>query len=347
MLVFGNNAGEKLTYVDSTLARVDKTLDSLIGINTFFISATDITVGGASGGPVVNRNGEAVAMTCAGVIATNSSYYLPLERAVRALKLYQKGEPITRGSLQVGFSHKTYEELQRMGMKMKHVARARSRFPESDGMLVVHRILAGGPGQKAGMQSGDILQMINGNLIHNYVQLLDELDNQVDSEVEICVLRDGEPITLKAKIQNLYEINPCEFIEVSDAIVHSLEYRVALHRNVPVKGVFLAAHGYMFQHLKSRNDTPYIVITALGNHEVADLDSFEKAIASYADGTEVSMRYFSLFDKSRNCVRNVTIDKHWHPFLRARYVLMDYIPFVLINSPGGMMKPANGITGSV
>lgn len=46
VLIMGNSAGEKLTYVESTIGRVDRNYEEALDCNTFYISATDITVGG-------------------------------------------------------------------------------------------------------------------------------------------------------------------------------------------------------------------------------------------------------------------------------------------------------------
>ena len=338
VIVFGNNAGEKLTYVDSTLGRTDKTLElANIGINTFFISATDITVGGASGGPVVNIHGEAVAMTCAGVVATNSSYYLPLQRVVRALKLLKEDKEITRGTIEVGFSYKSRQELLRTKMLPDGPSEITSEMFASDsesrrspgddstrdetspaGRLVVHKILPGGSGMEAGLVTGDVLEKINGEPISDYVQLLEVMDNSVGCDIHLTVFRSREIHEVSVRVKSLEDVNPSEFIEVSGAIVHSLEYRVALSRNIPIKGVFVAAHGYMFEVMCPASGNAFKVITGIGEHEVTDLDSFEKAVASYADGTEVSVRYFSIYDQSRTVARAITIDKHWYPFRRAK-----------------------------
>lgn len=337
VLVLGNNAGEKLTYVDSTLGRTDKTLEYSIGINTFFISATDITVGGASGGPVVNINGEAVAMTCAGVIATHSSYYLPLERVVRALKLLRQGKEITRGTIEVGFAYKSRAELLRTKMLPDGPSETTMEMPpayeesrlspgddsaldESSpaGRLVVHKILPGGSGMEAGLISGDVLEKINDVPVSDYKKLLEVMDDEVGNEIRLLVFRNRELCEVSVRVKSLESVNPNEFVEVSGAVVHSLEYRIALLRNIPMKGVFLAEHGYMFEVLRPASGHAFKVITGIGEHDVTDLDSFEKAIASFADGTEVSVRYISIYDQSKTYVKAVTIDKHWYPFRRAK-----------------------------
>mmetsp|Transcript_9253 Transcript_9253/g.10550 ORF Transcript_9253/g.10550 Transcript_9253/m.10550 type:complete len:971 (-) Transcript_9253:128-3040(-) len=316
VLVMGNNAGEKLTYVDSTLARTDRTLDTPNTYNTFFISATDISVRGSSGGPVLNDKGEAVGMTCCGILRTNSSFYLPLQRVVRSLLYLRRGLRVPRGTLQIAFSYQTYEELSRMGVSDENLNLVREDQDEAEGMLVVNRILAQGTGYKAGMRHGDVLKSLNGNIVHNYVDLESVLDDSVESDVDVSIIRAGDQINLSVRVQDLYEICANEYIEVSRAVVHKLEYGLALACNIPAEGVFLASHGYMFKALR-RTNAPS-VITGIGEYDTPDLDSFQKAMEEYPNGSQVAVRYFSVADKTKTNFARVTVDKRWYPFVRAQ-----------------------------
>lgn len=68
------------------------------------------TTGGSSGSPVLNYEGEAIALNAGGKIGTSASFYLPLDRVKRALQLIQQGKEVPRGTIQAVFQYKVKED---------------------------------------------------------------------------------------------------------------------------------------------------------------------------------------------------------------------------------------------
>lgn len=109
------------------------------------VAAASSTSGGSSGSPVLDSQGHAIAMNAGGKRQAASSFYIPLDRVVRALKLLQEGVAVPRGDLQVVWSHEAFDECRRLGLSRDAEARLRSCFPTETGALVVEQVIAGGP----------------------------------------------------------------------------------------------------------------------------------------------------------------------------------------------------------
>jgi len=319
--VVGNDAGEQLSILAGTIARLDRQAPDYgrgkyNDFNTFYLQAASGTSGGSSGSPVINIDGEVVALNAGANNSAASSFFLPLDRIERALELLREGSEVTRGTLQTMFESKAYDELVRLGLTEASEKLVRGAFPDGTGMLVVEQVIPDSPADGK-LSPGDILLRIDGRLITEFVPLAATLDQSVGEEIKIEVERGGRHVELDIVVSDLHAITPDEYLEFGDAIVNNLSYQQARHYNLPVRGVYVANPGYLL----SKAAVPRgAVIIEFDGEEIADITDLEQALAGLADGERARVRYVTLDNPQNTIVRPLKMDRVWFP---ARYCARD------------------------
>ncbi|RHY37848.1 hypothetical protein DYB25_008934, partial [Aphanomyces astaci] len=141
--VVGNDAAEKLAIASGTLARLDRDcpaygLNTYNDFNTFYFQASSGTSGGSSGSPVLNQDGQVVALNAGGKMGTSASFYLPLDRP--------------------------FDEVRRLGLPADTETELRQAFPTANGLLVVAEVLPSSSCASK-LHPGDVLLRVNGHLV--------------------------------------------------------------------------------------------------------------------------------------------------------------------------------------
>jgi len=315
--VIGNDAGEKISILDGTLARIDRTApsygtDSYNDFNTFYIQAATNTSGGSSGSPVVDVRGRVVALNAGGNTFAASSFYLPLDRVTRALERVQRDEPIPRGTLQTVFRLEPFDELVLLGLPSDVEGRFRAR-DQSRGMLKVSEVVPGGPAADV-LRPGDILVSLDGRPIDDFVALASWLDDHVGDVANVRIVRDGAEKDVEVTVQDLHAITPATYLEISRGFLHPLSYHLARNHHLPVRGVYLAAAGHMW----GAGGVPEgAVITHVDGVAVPDLDAMQAQLEAKADGERIRVRFFVVDDETQPFETVVAMDRRWNPMQRC------------------------------
>ncbi|KAI8597726.1 trypsin-like cysteine/serine peptidase domain-containing protein, partial [Dissophora ornata] len=313
--VVGNDAGEKLSILAGTLARLDRPAPEYgqgeyNDFNTFYLQAASSTSGGSSGSPVLDIEGHAIALNAGGASKASASYYLPLDRVKRALIYIQAGEQVPRGTLQTDFEYFPYDELRRLGLKISMEEQIRKHFPNETGMLVVKSVLPKGPAADR-LIPGDIVIRCNGEPIANFIQMFVVIDDSVEQNLTLTVVRgsNSQLLTFTFKVQDLHSITPDRFVEVGGGVVNELSYQLAHSYGQPCGGVYVATSGHM---LASASAWRKSIIVAVNNLPTPNLDAFIQAISTLADGARVPIRFYTLQKAFKEKIMIMHVDRHWH-----------------------------------
>lgn len=312
--VLGNDAGEKLSILSGVLARLDRDAPTYgrgryNDWNTFYLQAASGTSGGSSGSPVIDREGRVIALNAGARKGAASSFYLPLDRVVRALELVRAGQPVPRGTLGVELRRESFEDLARLGLSDAAATQARADHPSSPGLLVVRDVHRGGPGAGR-LQPGDVLLAIDGAPLSTFVPLEERLDERVDQRVTLTVERGGAPREVEILVGDLHALTPTRYVEVAGGLVHALSLQKARAYNARPGRPVVASDRWMFDRAGVPKSA---LIRSVGEHKTPTLDAFWEAVQALPDGARVPVRWSALNHASRSSVAVVTMDRALFP----------------------------------
>lgn len=317
--VVGNDAGEKLSILSGVISRLDRNApeygEGYSDFNTNYIQAAAAASGGSSGSPVVNKDGFAVALQAGGrADGAATDYFLPLDRPLRALDLIRKGQPVSRGTIQVQWILKPFDECRRLGLSPESEQAMRSAFPKETGMLVAEVVLPKGPAHTK-IEEGDLLIKVNGELLTQFVRLDSILDDSVGGKVSMLLQRGGEDLDIELDVGNLHDITPDRFVSVAGASFHDLSYQQARLYAIAMKdaGVFVCESAGSFRF--DGSDSGWLV-QEVDNKPTPNLDTFIEVMKAIPDRSRVVVLYKHLRDLHTSNTSIVTIDRHWHSKMR-------------------------------
>lgn len=154
---------------------------------------TDASINpGNSGGPLFNVQGEVVGINTA-IVASGQGigFAIPINVARDIIAQIKKKGKVTRGGIGVYVQKMTPDLARSFGLE------------ENKGALVAD-VLPGGAAETGGIRRGDIIVKFNGKGIDEMNELPRVVaSTPVGTEVEVGILREGKPLTLKLKVGEL------------------------------------------------------------------------------------------------------------------------------------------------
>ena len=197
VVAVGNPFGFSQTVTSGIVSAVGRSNVPGVGYQNFIQTDASINPGN-SGGALVNLRGELVGINTAsfnvqGSMAGNIGlgFAIPSNLAGSVMRqLYATGE-VRRGTL--GVDTQTVDERIARGLGL-----------ESPSGAVVTRVHPGSSGAEAGLRAGDVIVAANGQRIDNSESLRNFQGLQpVDTAVSLELLRDGEPVSVSARLREV------------------------------------------------------------------------------------------------------------------------------------------------
>jgi serine protease Do len=181
----------------SALGRSNNGIEGSQGIENFI--QTDAAINpGNSGGALVNVHGQVVGINTA-ILSGNSGpggeggsvgigFAIPSNMAKHVMEDLIKTGKVSRGYLGVSITD------------LKEDMAKQFKVPDTSGALA-QDVTAGGPADKAGLKTGDVIRKLNGQVIGDASQLTVQVTNLSPGTVAtLDILRDGQPLTLKVTL---------------------------------------------------------------------------------------------------------------------------------------------------
>jgi len=148
---------------------------------------TDASINpGNSGGPLVNIYGEVIGINTAILTPSGGSigigFAIPINKAKKLLQSLVKYGEIKWPWIGIYMQELTPELAKKFGV--------------SKGVLVAD-VVKGSPAEKAGIQSGDVVQKVNGHPVGSPFELKEEvLNTQIGQKITLTVIRGGKPLEI-------------------------------------------------------------------------------------------------------------------------------------------------------
>ncbi|KAJ2771059.1 hypothetical protein IWQ57_002382 [Coemansia nantahalensis] len=276
--VIGNDSNEKMSVLQGELSQLDRNApnynrdgdECYKDFNTFYFQSATSSSGGSSGSPVVDIEGDAVALQAGGRADTASNFFLPLDRVKYALDYIRRGAVPPRGTMQAVFTHINHTDAERRGLEREAAVQEGACIEGTTGVLIVKKILASGPADGC-LAIGDIVITANATAIHGFVELAQILDSSIGSSVCFRVFRNSQFVTVSVDVQDLHCFMPSKFLKIGGRILHDLSIHHALCASVPIFGVKITGNDNAFfpcGECRQRN-----VIYAINNRPTPNLEA--------------------------------------------------------------------------
>ena len=192
VVAIGNPFGLGQTVTSGIVSALGRSGLGLDGFEDFIQTDASINPGN-SGGALVNLRGELIGINTA-ILARGGGnigigFAIPINMALRVQQHLAVDGVVTRGRLGIGIQDLTPELAQAFSLGVTQGA-------------VVTQVELHSSAERAGLLPGDLVLEVNGRSVRGATDLRNQLGLlRLDSDVELQILRNGQRITVRARIE--------------------------------------------------------------------------------------------------------------------------------------------------
>ncbi|MBR4742463.1 MAG: trypsin-like peptidase domain-containing protein [Desulfovibrio sp.] len=185
VIAIGNPFGFSHTVTTGVVSALGRTISSKSGILTDLIQTDTAINPGNSGGPLLNLEGHLIGInTAMDTRASGIGFAIPINKAKRVMQ-----------SL-VGSNHMASFWLGLLGEELDGQTSWALGLEDQHGLLVT-AVFANTPAALGGIRAGDILESINGSVIHDRRDYVGLLFNQTGEPLQIVLRRNQRQLQLQ------------------------------------------------------------------------------------------------------------------------------------------------------
>ncbi len=201
VLAIGSPMGLRFSVAAGIVSYMGRNIPNGTSGNYVSFIQTDVAINpGNSGGPLFNLDGEVIGINSQIFTSTGGSmglsFAIPVDVAKNVVGQLKEKGVVDRGWMGVGINEVSQELADKEGLASPVGA-------------FVNQVIEGSPAEAAGFKSGDVIVRFNGNEIISsgdlpfYVGL-----TAPQSDAEVQIIRDGNPMVLTMRVGKLASGNP-------------------------------------------------------------------------------------------------------------------------------------------
>lgn len=286
IFIVGNNEGKEFSIHYGTISSLYEVNGDMpqhsyiINVNTF---------GGSSGSPIINSNGDAVALNYGGgetfALALNGKYVKRIVNDLRSnRKIVRKhiGVIANLYSLDKAVKHRKFPE-DVMDSYLK-------QFPDTrNKVLSVEYIMQGSPAEKY-LKAGDIIWAVNDVIVGGDLYKLDNMMDNAVNDLSFTIYRDGEKINFTVELYDVEANKVTKILNFGGATFFEADDFTSAKSGVELGRLYLVnvQTGSSFSSIRlnsSHNDRSFyrIAMISINGHNTKKLDDLIKIVPSLID----------------------------------------------------------------